>query len=383
MSCLLDSPTRPLYIPAMPSLRNHVGSLRAAAGLTSGELADRVGVSRQSLSAIEGGKSVPSTAVALGLARALACRVEDLFELVPGVVRVSEPAATAGGRVILGRVGEAWVAHALPAGGTDAADGRVASSAEVEPWDTVDRLARNVLIAGCAPVLGVLAGRLAREPEAGAARWLPKTSLEALEDLVAGRVHVAGLHLAAADDAEAHAALARRRMPDEDLEIVELIVWREGLAFAPGNPRGLAEADDLLAPGLRVARRPVGSGAALALDDALRRRGAGPSALEGPACATHAEAAAALRLGAADAAVLLEPIAQAAGLPFVPLKEERFELIFRRRDREHPGVTRLLEALHDARFVREVRAMGAYDTSSTGRRRSLPASSRPPTLLAE
>src|SRR5262252_8829486 len=63
----------------MDAMKNCVGRRRAAAGLRQQELAARIGISRQSLSVLEAGHSAPSTAIALRLAQALDCRVEDLF----------------------------------------------------------------------------------------------------------------------------------------------------------------------------------------------------------------------------------------------------------------------------------------------------------------
>ena len=55
--------------------------LRAAAGLTQAELAERVGVSRKTINTVENGVFIPSTLLALKLAAALRKRVEDLFYL--------------------------------------------------------------------------------------------------------------------------------------------------------------------------------------------------------------------------------------------------------------------------------------------------------------
>ena len=54
---------------------------RAAGGMTQEELARNVGVSRQTIIAVERGRYNPSVKLALKLARALLVRVEDLFEL--------------------------------------------------------------------------------------------------------------------------------------------------------------------------------------------------------------------------------------------------------------------------------------------------------------
>ena len=64
-----------------PKLRNRLKEARTAAGLTQGELADRVLVSRKTINTVENGVFIPSTLLTLKLARALRSRVEDLFFL--------------------------------------------------------------------------------------------------------------------------------------------------------------------------------------------------------------------------------------------------------------------------------------------------------------
>jgi len=66
----------------MTKLRNHVKQHRARVDLTQQELGERVGVRRQTILAIEKGHYVPSTLVALRIARELAMPVDELFELV-------------------------------------------------------------------------------------------------------------------------------------------------------------------------------------------------------------------------------------------------------------------------------------------------------------
>ena len=64
-----------------PALGVRLKELRAAAGLTQAELAARVSVSRKTINTVENGVFIPSTLLALKLARALSVRVEDLFYL--------------------------------------------------------------------------------------------------------------------------------------------------------------------------------------------------------------------------------------------------------------------------------------------------------------
>lgn len=62
-------------------LSSRLRDLRTGQGLTQAALAERVGVSRKTINTVENGVFVPSAVLALRLARALGCRVEDIFSL--------------------------------------------------------------------------------------------------------------------------------------------------------------------------------------------------------------------------------------------------------------------------------------------------------------
>jgi len=60
---------------------NNLEGLRKSTGLTQQELSESAEVSRKSINAIENGVYVPSTVLALKIAKTLNCSVEDLFKL--------------------------------------------------------------------------------------------------------------------------------------------------------------------------------------------------------------------------------------------------------------------------------------------------------------
>lgn len=63
-------------------LRNQIRVQRAIKNLTQEELATRIGVTRKTINTIENGKFVPSTILAIRLARFFEIKVEELFELI-------------------------------------------------------------------------------------------------------------------------------------------------------------------------------------------------------------------------------------------------------------------------------------------------------------
>ena len=63
------------------NLLNNLQEIRKSAGLTQQDLSESANVSRKSINAIENGIYVPSTVLALKIAKTLGCKVEDLFKL--------------------------------------------------------------------------------------------------------------------------------------------------------------------------------------------------------------------------------------------------------------------------------------------------------------
>ncbi len=63
------------------NLLNNLEEIRKSRGLTQQELSEAAEVSRKSINAIENGIYVPSTVLALKIAKTLNCNVEDLFKL--------------------------------------------------------------------------------------------------------------------------------------------------------------------------------------------------------------------------------------------------------------------------------------------------------------
>lgn len=361
-------------------LHNRVRRRRKAEGLSQQALAESLGVSRQAIHAIETGSQVPSTSLGLRMARVFGCAVEDLFSLAadPGIrarVAPAAPGSETSSRVALGQVEGRWVAHRIPAHGMSAADGIIAreaagAGAEVALLADAGRLSRNVLVAGCAPLLGAVAQRVGSRFSDARLTWLRAGNGRALGLLAERLVHMAGLHLpgvpgAGGDDDTACAA--RRALPDRRLLVVNLTRWRQGLVVPAGNPRGLTGGADLLDSGLRVVRREEGSGAqALAAAWLTEAKGDCGLSATGPLARGHAEVARLVRWGAADVGIAIESAALAEGLDFVPITEERFDLVVPEALAATPPVSRVIDALDDPGFRTDVSHLPGYDGSLSG-----------------
>ncbi len=366
-------------------LHNDIRHRRQALDLTQEQLAGRVGITRQGLSAIERGLTSPSTTVALQLARELGCAVEDLFWLdreLPTTLTAhlsSPPEDSSKTSVMVARVGHRWVAHPLsradqavsalsPDGQVVGAPGSTGAPKDinVELFHPSGELTANLLIAGCAPALRELEHQTARH-DRGRARWLPTPSLRAIELLASGEVHVAGIHVADPDGDDFNRELVRAHLDASRMEMVTLLHWRTGLFLAPGNPHTVGGIEDLARDDLRLVDRPPDSGAHLALRRWLTTAGINTDKIHPVTVArSHHEVALSILYGQTDVGVGPESVARALGLTFLPLDEERFDLVFPRPLREEGALTPILDTLNAGSFRRSVSASSGYDTTHTG-----------------
>ncbi|MGC1678040.1 MAG: substrate-binding domain-containing protein [Candidatus Binataceae bacterium] len=362
----------------MAQLRDQLRLARAAHGLSQNELARRAGISRQALGAIEAGQYQPGVSVALALARELGATVEALFGAdSPNQVAAAVPVSVklaAGSHVALARVGGRVVA--IPAAAVQhnltAADGIVsavaARSASIAAYVSADEIDATLIVAGCDPAVSLLADWVARRHPPIRIVALARGSMGALEALLGGRAHVAGVHLRDTKSGEYNLGPVRRALKNRHTAIIRFASWELGLATAPGNPLGIGGFEDLRRPRLRLINRERGAGARIALDDAIAALKLKPSAIAGynREVGGHLEVALAIAARQGDLGVTIRVAAQAYGLGFVPIREERYDLAVPAGEMSSAPVRAMLEAINSSRFATEVAGLCGYDTHEMG-----------------
>ena len=369
--------------------------LRQARGYSQQQLAGMAGVSRQAVSAVEAGHSDPSLRVALALASALGVTVEEMFG--PGVpapvigARPVAPLGAEGARVTLAQVGDSLVALPLaaesatragflPAGGLVAMPSGPAPATPVRPLGPPRP---TLVVAGCDPALPLLETPLALLDPPIAFSWWPCGSAEALRLAAAGLVHAAGAHLLGSSG-EYNTGPARELLTAQQpgaapqpgagplarggAEVIGFASWREGLVLRRGLDGSIHGLADLAERGLRLVNREVGSEARRVLDRELRRAGLEPAALRGygTRAAGHLQVASATAAGLADAGVASEPAALAYGLGFVPLAEERFDLVIPAAQLGSREVDGLLRVLASPWLAAQLGSLPGYDPGRCG-----------------
>jgi len=213
-----------------------------------------------------------------------------------------------------------------------------------------------------------------RESGSGLAS-LPEGSEAGLRRLARGEITAAAIHVHRLDgDDEAANLDAVADAPGlHDVVVIAYARREQGLVLAPGNPLQLRDVAGVAARRARLALRPQGAGAQLLLLALLARAGLAFDALAlvKPVCPTGADIAQAVRSGRADCGIATRSVAQAAGLDFVPLTWERFDLALHQRDYFRPGLQALFKFVRTAAFRDRAAELAGYDVSEAGDVRAL------------
>jgi len=212
-----------------------------------------------------------------------------------------------------------------------------------------------------------------RESGSGLAS-LTEGTARGVDRLQRGEVIAAAVHFhndAVSDESADDANIAAvRAMPGlHDAVLVAFARREQGLLVAPDNPKHLHGLADVLATGAQMAVRQPGAGAQMLLEVLLTRAGAGQKDLRrlDPPCLTGPDLAAAIRTGQADCGIATRAAARSAGLDFVPLLWENFDLLMRQRSYFRPSIQALIGFIGQKRLKQRAAELTGYDTTPAGR----------------
>ncbi len=286
-------------------------------------------------------------------------------------------------RVVAGRVGERMLAVPLSRGaGTitslSQADGLVViprGEQGIEPGQKVNvhllrppaEIKNTIFCIGSHDVaLDLLARHLSH-----AGRRLISANVGSQGGLMALRkdeAHVAGSHLLDPRTGKYNFPYLAHYAGDLPVRLVTLTHRSQGLMVRRGNPMGLGCIADLAGPDVRFINRQRGAGTRVLLDYQLSLLGIPAERIMGynQEEYTHLAVAAAVASGRADCALGIAAAAQALDLDFVPLFQERFDLVIPEKYWYSELLAPLLAALKDPGFRKAVAALPGYDIAQMG-----------------
>ncbi|MDL1910332.1 ArsR family transcriptional regulator [Chloroflexi bacterium CFX6] len=199
---------------------------------------------------------------------------------------------------------------------------------------------------------------------------LPVGSLDGLVNLRQGLCQVSGSHLLD-ESGEYNIPFIRHLFPDREVEIVTLAYRTQGLMVAEGNPKGIKRISDAINPKVRFVNRNAGSGTRLWFDSEIRRLKIPTDKINGydRKVTTHTEAARLIETGKADVSLGLQAAALQHGLDFIPLFEERYDLVLPRENEK--TLLPLLDHLQTADFRATLNSLTGYNASHSGEQISM------------
>ncbi len=193
-------------------------------------------------------------------------------------------------------------------------------------------------------------------------------SEDGLKRLAAGAALAAGVHLLDAETGDYNRP-AIRAMADHLGVVAVEWAWREeGLLLPAGNPRGIGGMADLARQRVKVILRQPGAGARVLFDHLAAAAGLGPDDLDlaDRIAMTGQEIGLAVLEGKAEAGLGLRAVARQLRLDFVPLANERFDIVLCRRDYFEPPFQKLLAFARGDGFRARAAELGGYDVSGLG-----------------
>ena len=224
----------------------------------------------------------------------------------------------------------------------------------------------ELILAGQDVVLDILANYLQQAGVNAARTYL--SSFEGLLSLYQDKIHVTACHLY---DGEKHnTPFVRTLMPGVPAVLVNVSYRTQGFYVQKGNPKGITGWEDLRREDITVLNRRAGSSARILMDIHLQKLGIPASKLDGydKIMKSHLTMAAAIAAGEADLAIGTERISrQMEDIDFVPLLEERFDLVMKKEMLETPSAQKLLQVLRDPVFCKEVARFSGNDYRDMGK----------------
>jgi len=238
---------------------------------------------------------------------------------------------------------------------------------QVRLYRPMYEIERTILAIGSHDItLDVIAQFLAME-----GRRLASANVGSLGGLVAlrrGEAHLAGSHLLDPESGEYNLSYIRQYLPDVPVRVVALVGREQGLLVAPGNPKGIESLQDLGNPDVQFVNRQRGAGTRVLLDYHLGKMGLAPESIRGYSQEefTHLSVAAAIASGRADCGLGIAAAAHALGLDFVPLFQERYDLVVPQTYAKSELLLPLWQLLEKSEFQKMVSALPGYDVRIMG-----------------
>lgn len=228
----------------------------------------------------------------------------------------------------------------------------------------------DFIICGQDILLDVLTRHLEQHPKGILALRRYIGSYNGLVELYRGNINIATAHLWDGDTGEYNIPYVRRILPGVPCVIIHLVCRMQGFYVAKGNPKNITTWKDLTRTDVLMINRERGCGVRVLIDEKLCKLGIPWQSINGyeNEALSHLAVASTVARGDADVAVGNEKAAQQVqNIQFVPLQKEKYDLVIKKDDINKPPFQAILEILNSKEFKEELRGIGGYDLTDTGK----------------
>ena len=180
--------------------------------------------------------------------------------------------------------------------------------------------------------------------------------------------HVATSHLLQENDDEYNFDFLQRQF-DRIPVVVNFCIRDQGILLQQGNPRNITAVEDLGKSGVRIVNRSLATGTRLLFDRELKQAGIAGERIAGydREVNRHMDVGLEILGGRADAGPGIRPVASLLGLDFLPLRQERYDLLVTRERFFDQGIQYFLSLLHEKAFTQAAEQLEGYDVSKSGK----------------
>lgn len=227
---------------------------------------------------------------------------------------------------------------------------------------------RKVIISGQDISLDLLAGAIEKSGNGYRPLRSYTGSLNSLIDMYRGEADIVSTHLFDADTGTYNIPYIKRILTGHSYIVINLLSRKAGLYVQKNNPKRIFSWADFSKPDIKMVNREIGSGARVLLDEMLRVENITGRTINGydNVELNHITVAGKVASGTADIGVGIEKAATLVGVDFIPLIQERYDLVLFKTSENDVLRNTILSTLQSKAFQNEIHAISGYDLSLTG-----------------
>jgi len=245
-------------------------------------------------------------------------------------------------------------------------------SINVENLNNIKKLEspNDIIISGQDAILDILAENIREKTNDVRVLRSNVGSYASLYDLYNDKISISSTHLWDGDTNEYNTAYVRKMLPGISCLLINLAYRNVGFYVAKGNPQKINTWRDLIKKNITMINREKGSGIRILLDEKLRLNNIDREKINGYNIEkqSHAAVARSIARGEGDVGIGNEKVAsQISEIDFIPLQEERYDLVIRESDLKYPIYKLILNVVESEDFKKEIESLGGYDLKDIGK----------------